>query len=231
MTSAILLLTGCSSYDPYGDITVGWENGEITYDGNPTGLTEYTGSTATASPGQGGLVYNFSIDTDTITVENISVNYQGITSDNMSKLKGKYWYTEYLGSVLTMANEVAENTYMVCQAYVENQSPELVATYASNYLDAFRLTTGHVYVDFGPFVFGSGYDQIKVTTSGASITGVAKVTYESKGCDTPYTLQVDDKTTVNLMTKTSKNYTYYEYEGYCIQMANGLDLNTYVKFK
>lgn len=229
--SVTLLLTACSSYDPVADITVGWENGEILYDGKPTGLTEYSGDSASASPGQGGLTYNFSLDTDTVSVENISVNIQGITSDNMTKLKGKYWYTEYLGSVLTMASEVADSTYMVCQAYVENQSPDLVATYASNYLDSFRLTNGHVYVDFGPFVFGSGYDYIKVTKSGASISGVAKVTYESKGCDTPYTLQVDDKTTVSLMTKNTEKYTYYEYEGYCIQMASGLDLNTYVKFK
>ena len=32
------------------------------------------------------------------------------------------------------------------------------------------------------------------------------------------------------MSKTSEKYTYYEYEGYTIQLANGLDINTYIKF-
>lgn len=229
--SVILLLTGCSEYDPNGNVTVGWENGEILYDGKPTGLTEYYGNTARVEGGQGGLTYEFSLDTDTVTVENISCNTQGILETDMTKYKGKWYYSEYLGSKMTMASEVAESTFMVCQVYVGQQSSDLVATYASNYLDAFRLTNGYVFVDFGPLVFGSGYDIVKVTNQGASISGVAKVTYESKGCDTPYTLQVDDKTSVNLMMKETEKYVYYEYEGYCIQLSKGLDLNTYVKFK
>ena len=229
--SVILLLTGCSNYDPAGELTVGWQDGVITYNGKPTDLTEYRGYTAKVEGGNGGLTYEFTLDTDCKTPDQITANTQGITTDNMSKYKDKLYYTEYLGSKVTVIGEAAEFTYKVCQAYVESNSADLVATYVSNYMDQFELTNGAVYCDFGPFTFGSGFDDIKITKEGASVTGTAKVSKESKGCTTPVTITINEKgDTISLMSKTSEKYTYYEYEGYTIQLANGLDINTYIKF-
>ncbi len=230
--SSMLLLAGCSSYDPAANITVGWQDGAITYDGEVTGLTEYTGYSAAVTGGEGGYDYQFTLDTDCKTPDQITANTQGITTDNMSKYKGNLYYTEYLGTKITVISEAAEFTYKVCQAQITSGGEQLAATYASNYMDKFELTNGNILCDFGPFVFGSGFDNMKVTTSGASISGTAKVTKESKGCSTPLTITIDDKgNTITLMTKESEKYMYYEYEGYTIQLAKGLDINTYVKFK
>lgn len=231
--SLTLLLTACSNggYDPNGDVTIGWQDGVIMYNGKPTGLTEYIGYQAKVTAGNGGIDYDFTLDTDTATVTNITPNTQGIEEANMNKYKGKYWYTEYLNTKFTMADQVADKTFMVCQTYVNSLTPELVASYASEYMDSFKLTNGNVYVDFGLFTFGSGFDIVKVTTTGASVTGTAKVSKESKGCDTPYTYtSPDGKQVINMMSKSTEKYNYYEYDGYTIQLASGLDLGTYIKF-
>jgi hypothetical protein len=228
--SATLLLTGCSSYDPTANITVGWEDGKITYKGKDTGLTEYKGYEATAD--RNGEVYHFILNTDTATAANISVNYQGVEEANMDKLKGKFYYTEYMGTKLTMAHKVADKTFTVGQVGLVSSTKELAATFMSDYMDSFRLTNGYSMCDFGPFIFGSGYENVKVTTDGASIPATAKVTKSSVGCDVPMEVVIDEKgKTMSMMTKETEGYTYYEYEGFTIQLVKGLQFSTYVKIK
>jgi hypothetical protein len=206
---------------------MGWDNGAITYKGKDTGLTEYTGSTATAEMGSGGLTYNFSLDTDCASVVNITPNNQGVEEADMDKYKGMYYYQEYLGTKFTGAIEVADNAYSVCQVYLEGLNAELVAKYVKEYLDSFYMTNGSFYVDFGSFTFGTGYDQIKLTSSGASITGTIKVTQDTKGATTPYTFTQGDKTYNMNMTSTDK-YDYYEYDGFLIQIAKGISIEEYI---
>lgn len=228
--SATLLLMGCSSYDPTANITVKWEDGKILYKGKDTGLTEYKGYEASAD--RNGEVYHFILNTDTATAANISVNYQGVEEANMDKLKGKLYYTEYMGTKLTMAHKVADKTFTVGQVGLVSSTKELAAQFMSDYLDSFRLTNGYSLCDFGPFIFGSGYENVKVTTEGASIPATAKVTKTSVGCDIPMEVVIDEKgNTKSMMTKETEGYTYYEYEGFTIQLAKGLQFSTYVKIK
>ena len=227
---AVTLLTGCSSsYDPNGSLTMGWDNGSITYKGKDTGLTEYTGDSAAIEGGLGGINYDFSLDTGCVTVSNITANTQGIEEANMSKYKGKYYYLEYLGSKMTMAKEVADQTYMVAQLYLNGLNESLVAQYCSDYMDSFQLTNGSYYVDFGSFTFGSGYDFIKMTNSAVSVSGTIKVSRDSKGCSTPYTYtNPDGKKSAEMMMTSTDKYDYYEYDGYLIQCAKGIPLSSYI---
>ena len=231
LMSATVLLTGCSKYDPTGTITVKWEDGNIIYDGKVTGLTEYQGYKAAADRGNGEIAY-FTLDTDTATAANISVNHQGVEEANMDKLKGKLYYTEYMGTKITMAHKVADKTFTVAQMELSTSTKELAATLLSDYMDKIRLTTGYSMCDFGPFIFGSGYENVKVTVDGASIPATAKVSKTSVGCDTPMEVVIDEKgNTMSMMTKETEGYTYYEYEGFTIQMAKGLQFSNYIKIK
>lgn len=224
----VMLLQGCSSsYDPNGPLTMEWENGSIKYKGKDTGLTAYYGYSAEAIGGQGGIDYNFSLDTDCASVANITPNTQGVEEADMSSYKKIKYYQEYLGTKLTAAEEVADQTYNVCQCYLNGNNPELAIQYVGQYMDNLRMTNGSFYVDFGPFTFGSGYDSIKLTNEGASVSGTIKITQGSKGAATPYTLTQDKKSANMMMTSTEK-YDYYEYEGYLIQIAKGIDLSTYI---
>lgn len=225
----VLLLTGCSKYDPTKEVKVGWSDYHITYNGKPTELTLYAGYTAEAMPGNGGQDYYFSFEPGAADASNISVNTQGVLMQDMEKYNGKYYYTEYLGSKFTMAQQIADNTFQVCQVMLTSTA-DLTAKYASDYLDTFCLTELNYRVDFGDFYFGSGYEMPKVTQSGASISGIAKVTQDTKGASTPYEFVQDDKTYEMMYTSTDK-YDYYEYNGFLIQVASGINLNDYITMK
>lgn len=227
------ILTGCSSgYDPNQPLTMGWDSGTITYKGKPTGLTEYKGSTAMVTGGNGGIDYSFSIDPGCATVTNITANNQGIEEANMSTYKGKYYYLEYLSTKMTMAKKVFDQTYMVCQLYTNGLNEQLLAQYCSEYMDSFQLCTGGYYVDFGDFIFGTGYDIINMTNAYVSVTGTVKISLDSKGCSEPYTFtNQDGKKSVEMYRTVGDKYTYYEYNGYLIQIANGIDPNMYITIK
>lgn len=225
----VLLLTGCSKYDPNKEVNVGWSDNRITYDGNPTDLTMYAGSVAEAKPGNGGQEYYFSFEPGAADASNISANTQGVLMQDMEKYNGKWYYTEYLGSKFTMAQEIAENTFQICQVMITSTA-DLTAKYSSDYLDTFYLTGLNYKVDFGDFYFGSGFEMPKITQEGASISGIAKVTKDTKGATEPYEFYQGDKT-YSMTTTSTEKYDYYEYNGFLIQVASGISLSDYITMK
>lgn len=225
----VLLLTGCSSYDPAKEVKVGWSDYHITYNGKPTELTEYTGYQAKVEFGNGGQDYNFLFEPSTADASNISSNTQGIMLSDMNKFKGKWYYTEFMGSKFTMAQNIADNTFQTCQV-VLSSTVELTAKYASDYMDTFCLTEVNYRVDFGDFYFGSGYEMPKITQSGASISGIAKVSVDSKGASEPYEFIQGNKT-YSMMRMSTEKYDYYEYNGFLIQVASGINLGDYITMK
>lgn len=226
----VLLLTGCSKYDPNKEVKVGWSDNHITYNGKPTELTSYTGVNAEAIPGNGGLDFYFSFEPGCADASNISLNTQGVLVQDMVKYNGKYYYTEYLGSKFTMAQQIAANTFQACQVVGSSATVELAAKYASDYMDTFCLTELNYRVDFGDFYFGSGYEMPKITQAGASITGIAKVSRDSKGAYEPFEFVQDDKT-YSMTKMSSEKYDYYEYNGFLIQVASGISLSDYITMK
>lgn len=231
MLSMLLLtvLTGCSKkVDPTKDVTVKWDNGVIKIDGKATAITSYKGYEATINGGNCGLDYFFMLDSAK-DVTNIGANTQAILEENMDKIKGKFYYTEYLGSKLTMASDIGNDNWIVCQVLTNGNQPTVVANYASDYIDDLVLTNAQVYVDFGPFKFGNAYDIVEVRNDCALIQSVAKVSKDVKNCTEPYVCVQNDKE-YHLMKYSSGKYDYYTYEGYLIQVAAGLDINNYITF-
>ena len=228
---SLTLLTGCSkgNNNVDSDVTVKWENGIIYMNGKATDITEYNGYTAKIANGNLNLSYGFSLD-NAKDVTNLSVNVQQILEENMDTIKGKFYYTEYLGSKLTMAENVGNDNWIVCQVYTDGNPAATIANFASNYIDDIQLTNNQVYVDFGEFKFGNTYDVVEVRSDCAVIKGVAKVSLEDKGCTDPVTIIQDDKE-YQLTKKSAGNYEYYSYGGYTITIATGLDVGNYITFK
>ena len=162
MVLLLTLLTGCSdTQNVTSDVTVGWESGVIKFGKDASALSEYSGYSAIIEGGNGGLTYSFMLD-NAKDVTNISINTQGILEENMDKYKGKFYYTEYLGSKLTMASRLSGDDWIVCQVITNGQPATAVAAYASDYIDQIKMTNAQVYVDFGSFVFGTPYDAVTV---------------------------------------------------------------------
>lgn len=225
-----LLLTGCSSgVGPTDNITVKWENGVITYKGTVLPVTEYHGYKAFIESGLGGEHYTFTIE-NVPDVTSISVNTQSVLEENMDKYKGKFYYSEYLDSRLTMAKDLGSDHWGICQMPLTVTAKDVGATYASDYLDTIPLTMGMLYVDFGSLVLGTEYDSVVVRPDGALITGIIKVSNGTYNCTTPVTL-IQDKKEIPLMKASTNKYDYYMYDGLLIQIAAGLDPTTYIKFK
>lgn len=225
-----LCLTGCSSKaDPNGAVTIKWENGVTSYNGTVFAVDEYNGYSAYTESGEGGLSYTQSIDSAK-DVTHITVNAQGVEEENMTKYKGCFWYTEYLGSMFTMAKDLGNDNWSVCQVVTNGTAPELCATYTEHYVSNVPLTNGQVYVDFGSFIFGTDYDVVIVRPTCALITGVAKVSQGTYDCNTPVSVMQNNKE-YQLMKGSSAKYDYYMYDGYLIQLSAGLDPAQYIKFK
>lgn len=228
---SLMLLTGCSkgNGNVNSDVTVKWENGIIFMNGKSTAVTEYNGYSANIVGGDLGLTYNFTLD-NAKDVTNLTVNTQEILEENMDKVKGKFYYTEYLGSKLTMADNLGNDNWLVCQVYTDGNQVPTVANFAANYMDILQMTNNQVYVDFGEFKFGNTYDVVTVRGDGAVITGVAKVSTENKNCIDPVTIIQNNKE-YQLTKRSSGKYDYYSYDGYTITLAAGLDINNYIIFK
>lgn len=226
----LLCLTGCSNTaDPSADVTIKWENGVMSYGGKSFDLDSYMGYQASVDSGQGGLSYTLMLDSAK-DVTNIGVNTQGVLEENMDTYKGNFYYTEYLGSRLTMAKNLGGDNWGVCQVITQDTNAQLVATYAEEYLSKVPLTNAQVYVDFGDFVFGNAYDIVEVRPDCALISGVAKVSQGTYDCNTPVSV-VQGKKEYQLMKGSSAKYDYYTYNGYLIQLSGGLDISNYIKFK
>ena len=224
-----VLLTACSSkYDPRADYTCKWEAGSVKFGGTAVQVSEYNGYDCTIENGNGGVTYNFTLDTTAKDPSNITVNTQGITLDNMSSYKDKYFYLEYLGSLMTMTKSLgADNGYMVCQANIKGMDSNLIAKYMSDYMDAIKLTEGFVYCDVGPFTVGNNYSQLVIRPDCCLVAGVIKVSQDTKGATTPVQVTLGNKTVDMMMTSTEK-YDYYEYEGFLIQIAKGVSPSEYI---
>lgn len=227
----LVCLTACSSkkQDVNSDITIKWEAGTMYFGDTAVELSEYKGYGATVMGGKGGLDYTFMLD-NAKDVTNLTINAQEILEENMEKYKGKFWYTEYLGSILTMAKNMGGDDWMVVQCITQNQNPDMIAAYCSDYLDTVTLTNGQVYVDFGSFTLGTPYDTVIVRPDGALITGIIKVSDGYKDCNTPVSVFQNNKE-YQLMKTSSSKYDYYMYDNKLIQVAAGFDISQYITFK
>ena len=234
MLSLGIILTACSSYDPLSPITVKWENGQVISGGDPVSVSNYTGANAEVTmPLQGkDIIFRLSLDTAAKDVSNIAVNTQGITTDNMGKMAGCYYYSEYLGSVVTVVKEVIpQQAYQVCQCGVTGIDENLVYKTATDLVNNLQLTTSTLNVDVGPFTVLGNYGNPQVRSDAVVIPGVIKVTAGTKGCTEPITISIDEKNTKELMCTTTEKYVYYDYEGFIIQTSTGINLADYIDFK
>lgn len=233
---SVISLMGCSKVDPNKPVTVKWEDGVTTINGKPVYFTEYWGTGATIEGGQAGKTWHLSIDHQA-DVTHIEENHQGVMEENMDKYKGKFHFSTYLGTQFVMAASIGEDTWSVCTAATERDDDlNVIAVYASDYIDAIPLTDNQVYCDFGTFVLGTDYDVVKVRPTGALISGVIKVSQDAHACSETYTVYQGEEgkepKEYTLMRDTSKDkYDYYSYDGMTIQIAKGLDIANYITFK
>lgn len=226
----VLCLTGCSSNPgPDDDVTFKFEDGKINFNGKPVEFTEYNGYSATIEGGLGNCNYSLMLEAGN-DVTSISVNIQSILEENMDKYKGKFYYTEYLGSKITMADQVTPEYFEICQAYLDGVSKELAATYCAKYIDEIPLTNGKIKVDCGDFILGNDYDSFIVRQDHVIIPSMLKLSKGTYDCTETYTL-VQDKKEYQLQKGSSSKYDYYMYDGYLIQLSAGLDLGSYITFK
>lgn len=230
MLLCLISLTGCSKSDPTTDITVKWENGTTSINGNAVYFTEYATGYANIDSGMGGNDYQLTLDyaKDATTV---SVNTQAILEENMDKFKKKFYYTEHLGTQFTMIASVGDDTWQICRCFCDREAePTAIAAYASDYIDNIPLTSGQVYVDFGSFIFGDEYNPVIVRPDCALIKGLIKVSQSPVTATESYTIIQDEKE-YTLMKLTGDNYDYYTYDGFTIQCASGITPDSYIKFK
>lgn len=226
----VLCLTGCSSnVGPDEDVTFKFEDSTITFAGKPVTFTEYNGYSATIEGGLGGINYSLMLEAGN-DVTSISVNTQSILEENMDKYKGKFYYTEYLGSKLTMADQITPEYFEICQAYITGVGEDLAATYCAKYIDEIPLTNGKIKVDCGDFILGNDYDSFVVRQDHVIIPSMLKLSKGTYECNETYTL-VQDKKEYQLQKGSSSKYDYYMYDGYLIQLSAGLDLGSYITFK
>lgn len=225
-----MCLTGCSKgVDPTQDVTIKWEDGVTSCNGTTFTVDSYVGYAARVEAGEGGLTYDLSLD-EAKDVTSLTVNVQQILEENMDSYKDCYYYSEFLGSKMTLAKNVGPDLWAVCQAVTNGNPLNLVATYSEIYVSTVPLTNGQVYVDFGDFVFGTAYDTTEVRPDCALISGIAKVSKGTYDCTTPVTVVQDNKE-YQLMKGSSSKYDYYQYGDFLIQLTGGLDISTYVQFK
>ena len=224
-------LTGCSSggSGPTADITFKLEDTGVTFKGKAVPFTEYSGYTAKIENGAGGASYTMTLEAGN-DLTSISVNTQSILEENMDKIKNRYYYTEYLGSKITMAEQVSDEYIEIIQVYVDGIDSKVAATYCSNYMEDIVLTNGKVKLDCGDFIVGNDYDTLTIRTDYAVIPSVLKVSKGTYECNQTHTI-TQGKKEYQLQKGSSGKYDYYMYDGYLIQLAAGLDISSYITFK
>lgn len=231
----VLSLAGCSKnageVDPTKDLTLEWSNGVISYNGKAMNVTAHHGYKVDIESGMGGLNYTLTLDSAK-DVTNITVNQQGILEENMDKSGDRFFYTEFLGSKYTMAEEVGPDIWKVLQAATKGNNTNLMTTYANEIMDTVPMTNAQLYCDFGDFTFGNSMDQVTVRGDGAVITGVAMVKVGTKNTTSTVTCKggKKGKKTFTLGFFSDGSYDYYTYGEYLITVACGLDINQYIKF-
>lgn len=227
---SLICLTGCSKNDPNAPITLKWKDGAVTFGGDQIYFTEYTGNECVIEAGQGGYKWVLRIE-DAKDVTTLPSNSMGILEENMDTFKKKFYYTQYLGTQFTMASSIGDDMWAVCETIIERETnAATIAAYASDYIDMIPLTYNQVYVDFGGFIFGTEYDTVKVRPDCALISGIIKVSADPHDCTEPYTVIQDEKE-YQLMKSSGAKYDYYTYDGFTIQIAAGLNISDYIKFK
>lgn len=226
-----MALAGCSS-DTVGitdDVTVEWKDGVISFNGNVLQVDTYTGSTATATLATGGNV-NMMLD-EVKDLGWLTWNTQGIEEGAMDTYKKGKYFSEYLGTKVTVAYPLVEGEAYAVASGATSGSVEADVAALYDMLSKVPFTNASVYVDFGDFVFGDGFSGMEVRPDAAVIAGVCKVSLGSLDkATTPYVIN-SGKTEYTLYTYTDSKYAYYTYDGYLIQLALGLRLEDYVKFK
>ena len=232
MLLLVVCLTGCAkgSAGPTADVTFDFENGAISYKGTPVAWDEFNGYSCKISNGSGGLAYEMLLEAgDDVTT--ISWNTQNVLEENMTVYKGKYYYLEYLESQFTMADPVSDNYFVLVRTFPNGAAINLVAQFASDYTDNIPMTDGKIKVDCGDFVVGNDYEILTIKPTYCVIPSVIKVSMEPcpDAVNPVIITQGNKEYTLNTCNKGT--FTFYTYNGYTIQVAQGVDINSYITFK
>lgn len=223
-------MAGCSSSaGPHDDITVKWENGVISYNGKTLNVDSFDGLHATATTATGGRVtMQMEVVKDLGWLE---WNTQGIEEMNMDTYKKGKWYSEFLGSKVTVAYPIEDGE--IYAAGWTNVTGEINSDVSIVYdmLSVIPWTDGSISVDFGDFTMGADYATTSVRPDSAVITGICKVSLGSSSkCTTPY-MTSSGKNEYTLYYYSDSKYTYYQYGDYLIQTGLGIPLEDYIHFK
>lgn len=224
----LVCLTGCSS-DSDGNVVIKYSNGVYTYKGKAMVTDEYKGYEANiTTPDAIGGTYSMTMDSAK-DVTNLSVNFQQVLEENMDKYKDCYYYAEYLGTQVTMAQPIGNDQWRVIQGHTASDMSTAMPKLLYEYLTTTPLTNGSVTVQYDGFKLSSEFDTIIVRKDCALITGIIKV---SEGTyDTTDTVSiVQGKKEIQLQHGASQKYDYYVYNGMLIQILKGMDLSTYIQF-
>lgn len=222
-------MAGCSkSYDPAGDITVKWDGATLSYGGTDlTSVTEYTGDTAVATLADGTQASIMLSQSDTLEVE--SHNYQMVEQVNMDQIGGCYMFTAYLNTELHAYYPVAESYWNYGEVFGEIDK-NLHGKYLADVLKATPLVWGMVNVDCGDLTFSFPAGTCRVTPTFISSKSVIKLSKGTKEeCTTPMTIMQGDKE-VLLNSYSDANFTWYQYNDWVIQTANGINVGDYITF-
>lgn len=224
-----VLLMGCSSGVP-DSIKVQLLPDSFTVDGKTVDISSYNGYSASKIFDTEDNIKFKLIEAEDLTIAEGNVN--SVLEENMDKYKSAKTFSLYLNTFMVMYYPLGNNMYIYA-AYASNTAGlEQMKLSAYNICEQLALTNGEVICEFGDKLnFKSGMDTLVVTPEYASISGVMKVSYESKAeCVTPYVITQNEKD-YQLYTYSTNKYVYYQYGDILIQTLLGLDLNQYLEFK
>lgn len=233
----VVSIVGCggskSAADPGESVTLSWNGYALSFDGNALNISEHKGNEVIidSAIGANGMYYSIALDMSK-DVTNLTINNQGILEEDMSKLKGMFYYTEYNNTIMTSAMNLGGEYWGTCRSNV-GAAVLLVAECMLKYLTTIPLTDNTLYVDCGgKFIFGSEWyptiarpDKILVTEVIQVLPGQVHPQMES------YTFYKEDGTALAGMFASTDSYDYYYYDGFTIQCAKGVNLSDFIKFK
>lgn len=223
-----LLLTGCGKTGPNDNLTVKWEDGTFSINGDVQNVTKYAGYTAEYEGAISGTIFLDQCD----SLEFATLNTEAILTENMDRVKGDaYGWTTNQMTLVNLYKSVGENYYVAMQVVNPGIDANTVYNQMYEVIDSLHLTNGTITVDFGEFKIMSPYQEtMKVTSSGCSITGVIKVTKETKAeCTEPVQVTTSDgKTVLDMTFYTNGSYDYYQYGDYVLKTYAGGNIGAYI---
>lgn len=233
LLSLSLLLIGCApAHSVDKKVTVYWNDGVISFGGEPVNLSKWEGSEASYQDGSTFHLYNIQEAED---LSFLPSNNQGITEDNMTKYKKAKTYSEYMKTKVTVAMESdIKNFWYVAQTTTNSEAPQPESQMQAESYEALvnlQLTNSTAEVKFGnDLLLSNDYYIPTVTPTGALIQGIIKVTKgEDERCIESAIIQ-QGKESIQLMKYSKGAITVYAYKGYLITISSTEDIQNYITF-